>query len=167
MTSYWQILLTEIGSRFMTLPEERLFAVICAVLHRCYKHPSATTGNVPECLKKELSDIYRACFSADSTNKHNDFVKKYKQKFEHDLNPESTSTFPASLRELIERLKHWKNVVQTNMEERLPAVLKLEEESKVLSDFHFIDVEIPGQYFIDQVVSLHSTCLICLMLHCS
>lgn len=136
--------------------------MISVVLRRCYNHPLATTENVPDFLKIELSNIRRVCFSADSTNKHVDFVKKYKQKFERDLDPESTATFPASLCELIKRLMQWKNVVQTDMEEQLPAVLKLEEESKVLSDFHLIDVEIPGQYFIDQVVSLCSTYLICL-----
>jgi transformation/transcription domain-associated protein len=29
--------------------------------------------------------------------------------------------------------------------------LKLEEESRVLRDFHVVDVEVPGQYFSDQV----------------
>lgn len=131
--------------------------MISAVLRRCYKSAYATTGNVPEILKKELSSVSGTCFFADSTNKQVDFVNKYKQKFERDLDPESTATFPVSLCELIRRLKQWKNVVQTNMEEQLPAVLKLEEESKVLSDFHFIDVDIPGQYFFDQVISLCST----------
>ncbi|KAK1363493.1 Histone acetyltransferase SAGA, TRRAP/TRA1 component, PI-3 kinase superfamily [Heracleum sosnowskyi] len=153
LASELEVFCTEIGSRFVPQPEERLFKVISTVLRRCYSQPYATTGNVPEFLKKELSNIRGSCFAADSTNKHVDFVKKYKQKFDCDLDPESTATFPASLCELIKRLKQWKNVVQTNMEEQLPAVLKLEEESKVLSDFHLIDVEIPGQYFVDQEVA--------------
>lgn len=148
-----QILLTEIGSRFVTLPEERLLAVVNALLHRCYKYPTATTAEVPQSLKKELSGVCRACFSADAVNKHVEFVREYKQDFERDLDPESTATFPATLSELTERLKHWKNVLQSNVEDKFPAVLKLEEESRVLRDFHVVDVEVPGQYFSDQVLT--------------
>lgn len=153
LASELETLLSEIGSRFVTLPEERLLAVVNALLHRCYKYPTATTAEVPQSLKKELSGVCRACFSADAVNKHVDFVKEYKQDFERDLDPESTTTFPASLSELTERLKHWKNVLQSNLEDRFPAVLKLEEESKVLRDFHVVDVELPGQYFTDQEVA--------------
>ncbi|KAL8160447.1 hypothetical protein V2J09_001984 [Rumex salicifolius] len=148
-----EILLTEIGSRFVTLPEERLLAVVNALLHRCYKYPTATTAEVPQSLKKELSGVCRACFSADAVNKHVEFVREYKQDFERDLDPESTNTFPATLSELTERLKHWKNVLQSNVEDRFPAVLKLEEESRVLRDFHVVDVEIPGQYFTEQEIA--------------
>ncbi|GKV51280.1 hypothetical protein SLEP1_g57947 [Rubroshorea leprosula] len=148
-----EILLTEIGSRFVTLPEERLLAVVNALLHRCYKYPTATTAEVPQSLKKELSGVCRACFSADAVNKHVDFVREYKQDFERDLDPESTATFPATLSELTERLKRWKNILQSNVEDRFPAVLKLEEESRVLRDFHVVDVEIPGQYFSDQEIA--------------
>ncbi|MBA0590382.1 hypothetical protein Gorai_019089 [Gossypium raimondii] len=148
-----EVLLTEIGSRFVTLPEERLLAVVNALLHRCYKYPSATTSEVPQSLKKELSGVCRACFSADAVNKHVDFVREYKQDFERDLDPESTTTFPVTLSELTERLKHWKNILQSNVEDRFPAVLKLEEESRVLRDFHVVDVEIPGQYFSDQEIA--------------
>ncbi|KAM7263761.1 hypothetical protein ACFE04_001444 [Oxalis oulophora] len=153
LASELEVLLTEIGSRFVTLPEERLLAVVNALLHRCYKYPTATTAEVPQSLKKELSGVCRACFSADAINKHVDFVREYKQDFERDLDPESTATFPATLSELTERLKHWKNILQSNVEDRFPAVLKLEEESRVLRDFHVVDVEIPGQYFSDQEIA--------------
>ncbi|GAB2282828.1 hypothetical protein Dimus_017364 [Dionaea muscipula] len=152
LASELEILLTEIGSRFVTLPEERLLAVVNALLHRCYKYPTASTAEVPPALKKELSGVCRACFSADAVNKHVEFVREYKQDFERDLDPEST-TFPSTLSDLTERLKHWKNVLQSNVEDRFPAVLKLEEESKVLRDFHVVDVEVPGQYFTDQEIA--------------
>lgn len=115
----FQILLSEIGSRFVTLPEERLLAVVNALLHRCYKYPTATTGEVPQSLRKELSGVCRACFSAEAVNKHVDFVREYKQDFERDLDPESTATFPSTLSELTERLKNWKNILQSNVEDRL------------------------------------------------
>ena len=41
---------------------------------------------------------------------------------------------------------------QSNVEDRLPAVLKLEEESRSLREFHVLDIEVPGQYFNDQVI---------------
>lgn len=153
LASELEILLTEIGSRFVTLPEERLLAVVNALLHRCYKYPTATTAEVPQSLRKELSGVCRACFSADAVNKHVEFVREYKQDFERDLDPDSASTFPGTLSDLTERLKHWKNVLQSNVEDRFPAVLKLEEESRVLRDFHVVDVEVPGQYFTDQEIA--------------
>lgn len=153
LASELEVLLTEIGSRFVTLPEERLLAVVNALVHRCYKYPTITTAEVPGSLKKELSGVCKACFSADAVNKHVDFVREYKQDFERDLDPESTTTFPATLSELTERLKHWKNVLQSNVEDRYPAVLKLEDESRVLRDFHVVDVEVPGQYFTDQEIA--------------
>ncbi|ERN04635.1 hypothetical protein AMTR_s00268p00016240 [Amborella trichopoda] len=153
LASELEVLLTEIGSRFVPLPEERLLAVVHALLHRCYKYPTATTAEVPQALKKELSGVCRACFSADTVNKHVDFVREYKQDFERDLDPESAGTFPPTLAELTERLKHWKNVLQSNVEDRFPPVLKLEEESRLLREFHIVDVEIPGQYFTDQEIA--------------
>ncbi|GKC40879.1 transformation/transcription domain-associated protein-like protein isoform X2 [Tanacetum coccineum] len=45
---------------------------------------------------------------ADAVNKHVEFVKEYKQDFEHHLDPESTATFPTTLYDLTETLKHWK-----------------------------------------------------------
>ncbi|KAJ6907698.1 hypothetical protein NC651_018201 [Populus alba x Populus x berolinensis] len=78
----------------------KLLAVVNALIHRCYKYPTATIGEVPQSLKKELSDVCRACFSTDAVNKHIDFVRDYKQDFERDLDLESTTSFPATLSEL-------------------------------------------------------------------
>ncbi|KAL9691495.1 hypothetical protein QQ045_011919 [Rhodiola kirilowii] len=60
LASELEILLTEIGSRFVNLPEERLLAVVNALLHQCYKYPTATTAEVPQALKKELSGVRHA-----------------------------------------------------------------------------------------------------------
>eukprot|EP00897_Mesotaenium_endlicherianum_P005503 jgi/Mesen1/4981/ME000248S04265 len=146
-----ELMLTDMGSKFVPLPEERLLAVVHALLHRCYKYPTATTGEVPVSLKKELNGVCRACFSADTVNKHTDFVSEYKKDFERDLDPDSTDSFPVSLAELTRRLKHWEGVLQSNVEDRLPGVLKLEEESRHLRDWNVLDIEMPGQYFSDQV----------------
>ncbi|XP_010444949.1 PREDICTED: transformation/transcription domain-associated protein-like [Camelina sativa] len=85
LASELEVLLTEIGSRFVTLPEERLLAVVNALLHRCYKYPTATTAEVPQPLKKELSGVCRACFSADAVTKHVAFVREYKQDFDFNV----------------------------------------------------------------------------------
>lgn len=99
-----------------TTPEERLLAVVHALLHRCYKYPTATTAEVPQSLKKELAGVCRACFSVDTITKHVDFVNEYKREFERDLDPESANTFPATLAELTEKLKTWKGVLQVRFQ---------------------------------------------------
>ena len=46
LASELEVMLTEIGVRFVPLPEERLLAVVHALLQRCYKYPNATTAEV-------------------------------------------------------------------------------------------------------------------------
>ena len=140
-----EVLLSELGARFASSPEERLLVVVYTLLHRCYKYPTATTAEVPASFKKELTGVCRACFSADTSTKHADFVAEYKADYERDLDPEQP-TFPSRLSELIERLKRWKRTLQADVEDRLPATLRLEDESPQLRGMHFVDVEVPGQY---------------------
>ncbi|KAK7351958.1 hypothetical protein VNO77_11757 [Canavalia gladiata] len=160
------VLLTEIGSRFVTLPEEKLLAAVDALLHRCYKHPASATAEVPQFLKKDLSDVCRTFFSAVTVNKNVDFVREYKKDFEHDLHPESTATFPSTLSLFTERLKHWENVLESNVEDRFPAVLKLEEQSMVLQDFHVLEVEVPGSIsLIRSINARNNYCFLLLPFH--
>jgi len=49
----------------------------------------------------------------------------------HDLNPEGPG-FPATLGELAEKLKAWRNRLQTELEAAMPASLRLEEECRAL-----------------------------------
>ncbi|KAK3258235.1 hypothetical protein CYMTET_32712, partial [Cymbomonas tetramitiformis] len=147
LASEMEILLTEVGSKFMPLPEERLLAVVHALLHRCYKYPIATTDAVPYPLKRELAGVCRACFSTDTTTKHSEFVQEYKKDFEENLDPDQhRETFPETLQALTEALKRWKTRLQNNVEDRLPAVLPLEEESRNLRDLRPLEIELPGQY---------------------
>lgn len=147
LASEMEILLTEVGSKFMPLPEERLLAVVHALLHRCYKYPIATTDMVPTPLKRELAGVCRACFSTDTTTKHSEFVQEYKKDFEENLDPDQhRETFPETLQALTEALKRWKTRLQNNVEDRLPAVLPLEEESRNLRDLRPLEIELPGQY---------------------
>ena len=49
------------GTRFVPKAEERLLAVVHALLHRCYKMPFSNNAEVPASLKKELSGARPAC----------------------------------------------------------------------------------------------------------
>ena len=138
-----EVLLSELGARFSSSPEERLLVVVHTLLHRCYKYPTATTAEVPASFKKELAGVCRACFSADTSLKHADFVREYKAQYERDLDPEQP-TFPKALHELIDRLKRWKTQLQADVEERLPTTLRLEDESPSLRGVRFAEVEVPG-----------------------
>ena len=143
-------MLSELAARFIPHPEERLLAVVHALLHRCYKYSTATSAEVPAPLRKEMAGVCRACFSQDTVNKHHEFVKEYKQQFERDLSPESDE-FPPTLARMTERLKAWEQRLQGNVEERIHQNLKLHEESRLLRDWTVLEVEMPGQYFGDVV----------------
>ena len=140
-----EVLLSELGARFSSSPEERLLVVVHTLLHRCYKYPTATTAEVPASFKKELTGVCRACFSADTSAKHADFVAEYKAEYEKDLDPEQP-TFPKALHELIDRLKRWKKQLQEDVEDRLPTTLRLEDESPGLRGVRFAEAEVPGQH---------------------
>jgi len=144
-----EMILTEMGTRLQPQPEERLLAVVHALLHRCYKHTSATTAEVPASLRKELTGVCRACFNADTSQKHSEFVRLYEKEFQRELDPEQP-TFAQSLGELMQRLKAWKAMLQRDVENRLPATLRLEEESLGLRDLRPLEVEMPGQYLTDK-----------------
>ena len=48
-----------------------------------------------------------------------------------DLNPEAPE-FPPTLGDLTQRLKQWKALLQNTVEDAMPTILQLEEESSVL-----------------------------------
>ena len=99
------------GSRFVPKPEERLLAVVHALLLRCYKLPFSNAADVPTSLKRELHGVCKACFSSDTVNRHSRNSKTavatiadYKDRFIHDLNPEAPG-FPSTLGDLATKLK--------------------------------------------------------------
>ena len=99
------------GSRFVPKPEERLLAVVHALLLRCYKLPFSNAAEVPTSLKRELHGVCKACFSSDTVNRHSRSSKAavatiadYKDRFIHDLNPEAQG-FPSTLGDLATKLK--------------------------------------------------------------
>jgi hypothetical protein len=50
------------GTRFVPKAEERLLAVVHALLHRCYKMPYANNAQVPLSLKRELAGALNFCY---------------------------------------------------------------------------------------------------------
>ena len=167
-----EMFIHEIGAKFVSGSEERLLAVVHALIHRCYKYPTASASPVPQNLRRELSSICKACFSVDSSSKHSSFLQQYKTDFLRDLDPnfredgaaapspegkggaagaqppapQASATFPASLGNLIKCLKRWKKLLEGHIEERLPSSLKLEDESRALQEMPLNDIEMPGQY---------------------
>ena len=105
------VCLCHAGSRFVPKPEERLLAVVHALLLRCYKLPFSNAADVPQSLKRELHGVCKACFSNDTVNRHKRNSKSsvatiadYKDRFIHDLNPEAPG-FPSTLGDLATKLK--------------------------------------------------------------
>jgi len=136
----------EIGTKFVPTPEERLLAVVHALLQRCYKYSSAPlNAEIPSMLRRELTQICRACFSSETVTKHEAFVREYKEDFWRDLNPDmEQSAFPKSLGELTRCLKKWKTRLETSIAKKGCSVLKLERESTALQHMVFENIEIPG-----------------------
>merc|ERR1711907_507525 len=124
----------------------RLLAVVHALLQRCYKYSSAPlNAEIPSMLRRELTQICRACFSSETVTKHEAFVREYKEDFWRDLNPDmEQSAFPKSLGELTRCLKKWKTRLETSIAKKGCSVLKLERESTALQHMVFENIEIPG-----------------------
>ena len=111
MAQVLELVLGDIGSRFVPRPEERLLAVVHALLLRCYKLPFSNAAEVPTSLKRELQGVCKACFSSDTVKRHSRSTKAavatiadYKDRFIHDLNPEAPG-FPPTLGDLAAKLK--------------------------------------------------------------
>ncbi|KAL0051806.1 hypothetical protein WJX82_002492 [Trebouxia sp. C0006] len=152
MAQVLEVVLGDIGSRFVPKPEERLLAVVHALLLRCYKLPFSNAADVPTSLKRELHGVCKACFSSDTVNRHSRSsraavatIADYKDRFIHDLNPEAPG-FPSTLGDLATKLKAWKDLLQNTVEDSMPAALSLEHESPVLHEQSLVDIEMPGQY---------------------
>eukprot|EP00798_Chlamydomonas_sp_ICE-L_P011531 gene11531-34243_t len=117
------------------LAEERLLAVVNALLHGCYKVPFSNQAEVPGLLKKELAGVCKACFSNESSSSggRSRVHKDMREAFVRDMNPDGP-TFPATLGHLSEQLKTWRGRLQSELEERMPPCLRLEEECRSLAD---------------------------------
>ncbi|KAK9813189.1 hypothetical protein WJX72_010368 [[Myrmecia] bisecta] len=146
-----EVVVTEIGSKFVGRAEERLLSVTHALLQRCYKLPYSNSADIPVTIRNELAGVCKACFSPDSVTRHGPVMTQYREHFLRDLSPERP-TFPATLGDLAARLKSWKAQLQSSVEDSMPACLRLEEESRALAEQSLTDMEMPGQYLAGEEV---------------
>lgn len=73
----------------------------------------------------------KACFSPEGSGRSRNVQIEVREAFVKDLNPDG-SNFPSTLGELAERLKNWRNRLQTELEDKMPGVLRLEDECRAL-----------------------------------
>ena len=139
-----EALLAELGAKFVPRAEERLLAVVHALLTRCYKVPVAHSAPVPAALQRELAGVCRACFSPDSAARHGPLMATYRAAFVADLSPEDNPAFAPTLGDLASRLKAWRATLQATVEALYPSPRRLESESRALAERSFAGAEMPG-----------------------
>lgn len=155
LVSELEVFLSELGSKFVPSPEERLLAVVHALLQRCLKHTTAIESEIPATLKRELAGVCKACFSSETVSKHAQFYEHYREAFLKALDP-GNDMFPSHIQELIRRLKVWVHILNYNIEQKVSNRLKLENESIALLELHPMEIEMPGQYLADCEISAES-----------
>lgn len=148
------ILATELGQRFGPRTDERLLSVVYTLQQRVYRAKDPLTSPIPEVLRKEVSSVCRACSTreintaaaaatASSGGAPFKWVR-YQHEFARDLDPESENA-PKTLGELGERLKGWRTLMETMIEDMHPPVMKLEELSERLVEMALEELEMPCQ----------------------
>ena len=125
-------MLTEIVAKFGPKQDERLLSVFTALLQRCYKAPFSSQAEVPTSIKQEMAGVCKACLAA-SDGAGGPRGPSIREAFVGEMSPDG-QMFPKSLGELIDRLKHWRNALQAELEEKNPSCLNLEDECRALSD---------------------------------
>lgn len=149
------VLIAELSSKFGTRTDERLLAVVHTLQYRSYKYPDHPSKPVPETLRRELASVCKACGgsargeegnAASSTASGGSWVDwaKYQREFARDLDPEGEDP-PKTLGELTSRLKGWRIMMQSMIEDMHPSTLRLEEQAPTLVEMPFEEVELPCQ----------------------
>jgi len=163
--SLQEALITELSNRFATKSDERLLSVIATLLQRCHRFGLPPRSAIPEQLRKELAGVCKACLSnsnavaatgtdaggnnanaggSSSSGGGGYHASKYQALFATDLDLNG-STPPTTLDELTEKLKGWRVLLETLIEEHYPTTLKTEIESPTLFDISFEELEMPLQ----------------------
>lgn len=149
LTTTLDALATEVSRAFVARQEERLLAVVNALLHRCYKLPFAGQHEVPDVLKKELLGVCRACFqdsnSSGKSRRASAGGSSLREEFVRDMHPENPN-IPATLERLMDYLKAFRGRLLCEVEDKMSNSLRLEDEAPVLRDLPLVDIEMPGLY---------------------
>lgn len=148
------IFATELGQRFSPRTDERLLSVVYTLQQRVHRAKDPLTSPIPEVLRRELSSVCRACITreistaAAAANAGSGGAPfkwaRYQYEFARDLDPESENA-PKTLGELGERLKGWRTLMETMIEDMHPPVMKLEELSERLVELPLEELEMPCQ----------------------
>lgn len=137
--------ISKLSGRFTARTDERLLAVIHTLQMRTYKTPLPPSADVPENFKKELTGVCKACGAREPSGAMpTSRIGQYQVQFARDLDP-SAPNAPKTLGELCERLKGWRVMLETIMEDLHPTALRLENESPTLVDMLLDDLEMPCQ----------------------
>lgn len=143
-------LATELGTRFATIPDERLLAVIYALQMRTYRARESSGAPIPEHLLREIGSVCKACGGKDGATASPGSVaqshtqpNRYQYEFARDLDPQSPSA-PKTLGELGQRLKGWRLLMES-MVDLHPLVIKLEDASDKLMEMPLEELEMPCQ----------------------
>jgi transformation/transcription domain-associated protein len=147
------LLITELGGqKFSSRTDERLLAVVYTLQFRTYKQSLPASAPIPASLKKELGSVCKACggkdtaaASAAAAASNAPFSwTRYQFEFARDLDPESENT-PKTLGELGERLKGWRTLMESMIEDLHQPIIKLEEHASSLSEMLLEEIEMPCQ----------------------
>ena len=141
---------TELGTRFSTIPDERLLAVIYALQMRTYRAPESSGSSIPEHLLREIASVCKACGGKDgatsSPGSHPQSQtqsNRYQYQLARDLDPQSSNA-PKTLGELGQRLKGWRLLMES-MVDLHTLVIKLEDASDKLMEMPLEELEMPCQ----------------------
>jgi len=145
-------MLEEIIVKFKPAPQEELESAVHALLSKCFQLPmmmsSSSKNGVPESLQNTLRRVCVKFFGKETSKKserHREFVAKYKKPFERDLYPVNNARFPKTLDEVVRKLNVWKSILTRRVRSE-PNSVSMGKLSTYLEGFRSNVVEIPGLY---------------------
>ena len=151
-----ETMLEEVIIRFRPQPEEELLSALHALLVKCYQLPQSDFDQaIPMSLKTTLERVSRKFFTLkqDHTQKHEEFVQKYRESFHQEFkcDPESEGANKSCmiLSDVVDKLKKWKHILLWQVKLN-PRQIHLEQCSRQLIEFSSRTIEIPGQYVADK-----------------
>lgn len=124
-----------------------------------YRMHMGTKAEVPKVLAEQLDQTCRSVFSglqreegaAAAVNDANSgaFLLTQREAMESDLR--LLGQEPVTIADVISRLKFWISVLRAYVDETVPHLLRLEDESPTLQDLRTIEIEMPGRFPLEPI----------------
>lgn len=135
-------------SYFNIRPEERMLTLLHTVLMRAYRINIGLKAPVPEPIASLLKSLCEGLVTgAESATPRPSWLMSIKDSFDRDFDPtDARKQFPATIGEVIEKLKWWRAFIAKMVDDRFPTVLRLEDECPLLHEMALGDIEMPGTY---------------------